>query len=560
MIIDGISMNSHIDPNNMEVFFVPFENISSDWQKGPDLSCKMTIDDDSTDDNGDSGDGNGNEDGCVTASVSQFDKCDTCSAGLVQLQLDSPFQGKWKSEIKFNGIGAAGMVTPQVSGVFINNEFSYEGWTRAADSAKYVAYGNEDMCWNEAISFSLDGSALPAGYEWDKNVEATICFNTDDTYPDPTTTTQPQTTQTTAQTTISTGMTTTPNTTGATQSTTPSTGATTDATDATSPVTTGMTTTPSTTEAVTQGPMVCYNLNSDQYQAAQTNYWNMWDNGQISSHVLQHAMEIPISDNVFDWTLELEYPFQMTNFDSWETSVISSIPAGQAKSSKWQIQGISGWGTGTEIRTNFQLECLVEDFNGSVTPEAFLPSSVKICLPSPVVPGEGPVVTEAPTSGPSTTSAATEQPTQATTTQYTGPSTTFATSTSTSTEATDCNDPDGVVAPNPVQTSVPNTVGTSPNYAGAMHLSILFYEAQMSGPLPDWHRVKWRGDSALNDGCDVGYDLTGGFYDAGDFVKFHFPQSFALNTLAWGMSEFKAGYQSAGEWQNALRILKWGIG
>ena len=52
MIIDGISMNSHIDPDKMEVFFVPFENISSNWNKGPDLSCKMTIDD-GEDDNGD---------------------------------------------------------------------------------------------------------------------------------------------------------------------------------------------------------------------------------------------------------------------------------------------------------------------------------------------------------------------------------------------------------------------------------------------------------------------------------------------------------------------------
>ena len=47
---------------------------------------------------------------------------------------------------------------------------------------------------------------------------------------------------------------------------------------------------------------------------------------------------------------------------------------------------------------------------------------------------------------------------------------------------------------------------------------------QFLGELPQWHRIKWRGDSGLKDGCDVGYDLTGGFYDAGDFVKFHFPQ------------------------------------
>jgi len=44
-------------------------------------------------------------------------------------------------------------------------------------------------------------------------------------------------------------------------------------------------------------------------------------------------------------------------------------------------------------------------------------------------------------------------------------------------------------------------------------MSILFYEAQRSGPLPSNNRIPWRGDSALRDGCDVGLDLTGGWYD-----------------------------------------------
>ena len=81
----------------------------------------------------------------------------------------------------------------------------------------------------------------------------------------------------------------------------------------------------------------------------------------------------------------------------------------------------------------------------------------------------------------------------------------------------------------------------------------------MSGKLPKWHGVPWRGDSGLTDGCDVDYDLTGGFYDAGDFVKFHFPQSFALTVLGWGAIEFKDGYEQAGEYQHILNLLKWGI-
>jgi endoglucanase len=47
-----------------------------------------------------------------------------------------------------------------------------------------------------------------------------------------------------------------------------------------------------------------------------------------------------------------------------------------------------------------------------------------------------------------------------------------------------------------------------------------FYESQMSGKLPDWNRVAaknggWRRTAHLEDGKDYGYDLAGGFYDAG---------------------------------------------
>ena len=51
------------------------------------------------------------------------------------------------------------------------------------------------------------------------------------------------------------------------------------------------------------------------------------------------------------------------------------------------------------------------------------------------------------------------------------------------------------------------------DYQEVLHKSILFYEAQRSGPLPDDNRISWRGDSAMEDGNDVGVDLTGGWYD-----------------------------------------------
>lgn len=95
------------------------------------------------------------------------------------------------------------------------------------------------------------------------------------------------------------------------------------------------------------------------------------------------------------------------------------------------------------------------------------------------------------------------------------------------------------------------------NYAEALQKSLFFYEAQRSGPLPASNRVNWRGDSGLTDGADVGRDLTGGWYDAGDHVKFGFPMAASATMLAWGIVENRDGYVEAGQLDEALANLRW---
>jgi len=99
--------------------------------------------------------------------------------------------------------------------------------------------------------------------------------------------------------------------------------------------------------------------------------------------------------------------------------------------------------------------------------------------------------------------------------------------------------------------------GEKYNYGHVMGLSLLFYEAQRSGALPKNNRIPWRGDSALEDGKDVGVDLTGGWYDAGDHVKFNFPMAWSATTLAWGVHEYWDAWKQAGELEHALDQLKW---
>ncbi|MEU8006516.1 glycoside hydrolase family 9 protein [Catellatospora sp. NPDC049111] len=94
------------------------------------------------------------------------------------------------------------------------------------------------------------------------------------------------------------------------------------------------------------------------------------------------------------------------------------------------------------------------------------------------------------------------------------------------------------------------------NYAEALQKSLYFYEAQIAGPKPSWSRVSWRGDSAMNDGSDVGLNLTGGWFDAGDHVKFGFPMAFTTTMLAWGAVEYRAGYAASGQLTQLLNNLR----
>ncbi|KAI5064366.1 hypothetical protein GOP47_0021036 [Adiantum capillus-veneris] len=92
----------------------------------------------------------------------------------------------------------------------------------------------------------------------------------------------------------------------------------------------------------------------------------------------------------------------------------------------------------------------------------------------------------------------------------------------------------------------------------ALSKCILFFESQRSGKLPPDQRVTWRGDSALLDGGDYNVDLVGGYYDAGDNVKFGFPMAFTITVLSWGALEYTSSFAAIGELDNLRAAIKWG--
>jgi hypothetical protein len=142
--------------------------------------------------------------------------------------------------------------------------------------------------------------------------------------------------------------------------------------------------------------------------------------------------------------------------------------------------------------------------------------------------------------------------------------------------------------------AVPAAAQTLPDAPGynlplALQESLYFYDAQKSGPsrTDNDQPLPWRGDDAPSDSCvplqpmsnEVGtnlsasfiaanksvldpgstgcLNLSGGFHDAGDTVKFGLPQTYAASVLGWGMYEFPQAYQSTGTWNHAMDEMKW---
>lgn len=53
-------------------------------------------------------------------------------------------------------------------------------------------------------------------------------------------------------------------------------------------------------------------------------------------------------------------------------------------------------------------------------------------------------------------------------------------------------------------------------------------------------------------------DLVGGYYDAGDHVKFGLPMAFTVTMLSWSVIEYGEQIAAAGEYGHALEAIKWG--
>uniref|UniRef100_V5GKV7 Endoglucanase n=2 Tax=Kalmanozyma brasiliensis (strain GHG001) TaxID=1365824 RepID=V5GKV7_KALBG len=103
------------------------------------------------------------------------------------------------------------------------------------------------------------------------------------------------------------------------------------------------------------------------------------------------------------------------------------------------------------------------------------------------------------------------------------------------------------------------TNGVNPQYADLLGNALWFYDAQRSGALPDDNRVSWRNSSCENDGSLNNTDLSGGWYDAGDYVKATYPLCWTMTSIAWSALSFGSAYQRSSQDAYLDSTLRWGL-
>ncbi|EFA79401.1 putative glycoside hydrolase [Heterostelium album PN500] len=102
------------------------------------------------------------------------------------------------------------------------------------------------------------------------------------------------------------------------------------------------------------------------------------------------------------------------------------------------------------------------------------------------------------------------------------------------------------------------------NYCEVMNNGLMFYKYNRAGRLSD-NDVPWRGPSVLKDAspnstpnANGDGDLSKGYFDAGDGVKFALPMAASMTILGWGYLEYNETIENCNGKQIWLEDLQWG--
>jgi endoglucanase len=96
------------------------------------------------------------------------------------------------------------------------------------------------------------------------------------------------------------------------------------------------------------------------------------------------------------------------------------------------------------------------------------------------------------------------------------------------------------------------------DYEDAIEKALWFFDANRCGPNAGQDSVcsSWRSACHTSD-SGGGTDLTGGYHDAGDHVKFGLPQTYSAALLGWTMYEYKSTIDAAGATSKYQSVYKY---
>ena len=96
------------------------------------------------------------------------------------------------------------------------------------------------------------------------------------------------------------------------------------------------------------------------------------------------------------------------------------------------------------------------------------------------------------------------------------------------------------------------------DYADALKKAIWFYDANKCGSdVASGNVFSWRDACHTGDGDQAGLDLTGGYHDAGDHVKFGLPQAYMASMLEWALYEYRSTFDNNGLTNTILETIKY---
>ncbi len=120
---------------------------------------------------------------------------------------------------------------------------------------------------------------------------------------------------------------------------------------------------------------------------------------------------------------------------------------------------------------------------------------------------------------------------------------------------------------------------TEHDYGTALELGLYFFDANECGGEVDDNCLTWRGNCHMQDatasldnaqglssasksaimaqnGGSSTVDVSGGYHDAGDHIKFSMTQGFAMTCLAWSYYSYPESYDETGSTDHLLHILR----